>query len=151
MANQYTLKNGGYEPFIGNFGVVPQPPIPEPDAEDNGKVLGVSDGSYALVNGGGGGGSEPFIVNIADEGDYEALDATWAEISIAYNAGIPVYLRLYYADPEAPDDDYGEQLYTVIGVRKSVSPDDSQYAVLGSRDMTYISTTPDGTLTRTIN
>ena len=84
MANQFTLKNGGYEPFIGNFGLVPQPPIPEPAAEDNGKVLGVSDGSYALVNGGGGGGTvEPMIVNneIPSGGLNYALDKTYDEIT----------------------------------------------------------------------
>lgn len=36
--------------------------LPEPTAQDNGKVLGVSDGSYALVNGGGGGTSYTDIV-----------------------------------------------------------------------------------------
>lgn len=61
MANQFTLKNGGYEPFIGNYGLVPQPPIPTPESTDNGKVLGVSEGQYALVSGGGGGESNVVV------------------------------------------------------------------------------------------
>lgn len=89
MAQQYTLKNGGYEPFIGNYGLVPQPPIPEPAAEDNGKVLGVAGGQYALVSGGGGGGgAEPLIVNSTETG----IDASFNEIKTALLAGRAVWL-----------------------------------------------------------
>jgi hypothetical protein len=120
MANQYTLKNGGYEPFIGNFGLVPQPPIPEPAAEDNGKVLGVSNGSYALVNGGGGGGGtvEPLIVTPITENESTHLDKTFAEIESAYLSGQNVLLKMevYQSHDEQTQIFYYPlvQLYEVV-------------------------------------
>lgn len=93
MANQYTLKNGGYEPFIGNFGLVPQPPIPEPAAEDNGKVLGVSDGSYALVNGGGGGGTGMVVDVTVGEDDESFINCPSDELYEAFNSGTNIVVR----------------------------------------------------------
>lgn len=100
MANQYTLKNGGYEPFIGNFGLVPQPPIPEPDAEDNGKVLGVSNGSYALVNGGGGGSTPYFVEDTVHdpEGATITLNKKYSEILNAFLSG--EYIVFKHATPD---------------------------------------------------
>ena len=92
MAQQFTLKNGGYEPFIGNYGLVPQPPITTPESTDNGKVLGVSEGQYALVSGGGGGGSSGLVVHVQYENDAAVLDKTWAEIWSAYSSGSQVVL-----------------------------------------------------------
>lgn len=94
MANQFTLKNGGYEPFIGNYGLVPQPPIPEPDAEDNGKVLGVSDGAYALVNGGGGGGGMTIIEGTTDsQTGAMSLDMTAKELYDLFKTGDTIMVR----------------------------------------------------------
>lgn len=90
MAQQYTLKNGGYEPFIGNYGLVPQPPIPEPESTDNGKVLGVAEGAYALVSGGGGGSAEPLIVNSTETG----IDVSYNEVKTALLAGKTIYLLM---------------------------------------------------------
>lgn len=60
--------------------------LPEPTPEDNGKVLGVSEGQYALVSGGGGGGSvELFVVTYnPDTGE---IDASYNEIKAAVNSG----------------------------------------------------------------
>lgn len=61
--------------------------LPEPTPDDNGKVLGVSEGQYALVSGGGGGSVEPLIVTIGDNG----IDATYNEIKSAVLAGRAIY------------------------------------------------------------
>lgn len=123
MANQFTLKNGGYEPFIGNYGLVPQPPIPEPDAEDNGKVLGVSNGSYALVNGGGGGGS--VIVPVIPESETLSLIAQIEnkELYELYISGTTVLFeddrttRVSYVTVIAAnyDTEYNEYVFVVAG------------------------------------
>lgn len=62
MADQFTLQHGGSDQFLEQWGIVPQPAIPTPESTDNGKVLGVSDGAYALVSGGGGGGESNVVV-----------------------------------------------------------------------------------------
>lgn len=69
--------------------------LPEPTLEDNGKVLGVSEGQYALVSGGGGGGSaEPLIVNSSETG----IDATYNELKAALVAGKTIYLLMVNGD-----------------------------------------------------
>lgn len=93
MANQYTLKNGGYEPFIGNFGLVPQPPIPAPEAADNGKVLGVSNGSYALVNGGGGGGATIVDVIAEPESTAKVAQIESKELYDLYSSGTTILFK----------------------------------------------------------
>lgn len=148
MANQFTLKNGGYEPFIGNYGLVPQPPIPEPDADDNGKVLGVADGAYALVNGGGGGGAEPLIVNLV-YGDTTYLDKTYAEIKTALLAGSPVY---FLKDDSWDDPDHGYTEYTygtlvkIIEHTSEVPGETSHYDVTFNEIGAFTAQEPDGTL-----
>ena len=77
----------GYEPYET---------LPEVNSEDNGKVLGVSEGKYALVSGGGGGGAEPLIVNSIESG----IDASFNEIKTALLAGKPIYRYLVDFDNE---------------------------------------------------
>lgn len=71
----------GYEPYET---------LPEVNSEDNGKVLGVAEGQYALVSGGGGGSVEPLIVNATETG----IDATYNELKAAVLAGKAVWLYL---------------------------------------------------------
>ena len=66
--------------------------LPEPTPEDNGKVLGVSEGQYALVSGGGGGGSSGLVVHVQRVDDSAILDKTWQEIWDAYTAGTMVVI-----------------------------------------------------------
>lgn len=79
---------GGYE--VGET-------LPTIQDEDNGKVLGVSEGQYALVNGGGGGGAEPLIVDLVTEQSEDErstyLDETGKNIYDAYLAGTPVIIK----------------------------------------------------------
>ena len=74
----------GYEPYET---------LPEVNSEDNGKVLGVSEGQYALVSGGGGGGAEPLIVGVTDNGSQYVLDKTFSEIVDAFMAGTPIIVN----------------------------------------------------------
>lgn len=116
MANQFTLKNGGYEPFIGNYGLVPQPPIPAPESTDEGKVLGVADGAYALVNGGGGGGGALFSMTDDDfnseTGIFTSSSFTAQDVLDAYFSGSPVLIRF----PETPYN--GETILSLLSASK---------------------------------
>ena len=149
MANQFTLKNGGYEPFIGNYGLVPQPPIPAPESTDEGKVLGVADGAYALVSGGGGGGSaEPLIVNLV-YGDTTYLDKTYAEIKTALLAGTPVYC-LKDDSWDDPDHGYTDFTYgTIFKIKEHTSEDPGEtiyYTVTFNEIGTFMANEANGTL-----
>lgn len=77
----------GYEPYET---------LPEVNSEDNGKVLGVSEGQYALVSGGGGGGAEPLIVNATETG----IDATYNELKAAILAGRQVWVHFDNGEDE---------------------------------------------------
>lgn len=116
MANQFTLKNGGYEPFIGNYGLVPQPPIPAPESTDNGKVLGVSEGQYALVSGGGGGGGALFSMTDDDydseTGIFTSSSFTAQDVLDAYFSGSPVLI--YF--PKTPYS--GETILSLLSASK---------------------------------
>ena len=67
--------------------------LPSVSSDDNGKVLGVSDGAWAVVSGGGGGGSEPLIVGVTDNGSQYVLDKTFSEIVDAFMAGTPIIVN----------------------------------------------------------
>lgn len=56
--------------------------LPAVTETDNGKVLGVENGQFGLVDGGSGGGT--LVVNINETGDVYTLDKTWQEIFDAY-------------------------------------------------------------------
>ncbi|MBR0144333.1 MAG: hypothetical protein IJM21_09195 [Clostridia bacterium] len=84
----------GYEPYET---------LPEVNSEDNGKVLGVSNGAYALVNGGGGGGSvELFVVTYDPETG--KIDASYNEIKAAVNAGKIVSCKSVEEEEGLPGD-----------------------------------------------
>ena len=67
--------------------------LPEIEDGDNGKVLGVSGGQYALVNGGGG-GSSGLVVHMTWDAHAEVsvLDKTWQEIWDAFSSGSSVVI-----------------------------------------------------------
>lgn len=68
------------------------PTIPTPTAEDNGKFLGVSNGEYALTEGGGSGGGALYVTFSYDsENDSYSADKTYAEIAAALDAGQAVF------------------------------------------------------------
>lgn len=78
----------GYEPYET---------LPEVNSEDNGKVLGVAEGNYALVS--GGGGSSALVVDFAyvDGGDYDKYlksSETGENIVDAYESGTMVIFKL---------------------------------------------------------
>lgn len=104
MADQFTLQHGGSDQFLEQWGIVPQPAIPFTTPDDNGKVLGVSNGQYALVSGGGGGGVTPLIVEMVTEQSADEsvtyLNETGKNIYDAYLAGTPVIIK----QPEVPVD-----------------------------------------------
>ena len=56
--------------------------LPSVSSDDNGKVLGVSDGAWAVVSGGGGGESGLVVKLTEEDGTYTA-DKTAAEIYAA--------------------------------------------------------------------
>ena len=72
----------------------------------------------------GGGGSEPYIVDMIDVGDgrYDA-NKTWQEIHDAYMSGVPVFIHL-------PDDIYEyhkDSYFTAIGIEEQ--PNDHMYNI----------------------
>ena len=71
--------------------------LPPVTPDDNGKVLGVSDGAWAVVSGGGGGGgSEPLMVGLNYDSELNAnvADKKCIEIWNAYTAGTPVFIHI---------------------------------------------------------
>ena len=141
MADQFTLQHGGSDQFLEQWGIVPQPAIPTPESTDNGKVLGVSGGQYALVSGGGGGGTvEPLIVTIdVPESGATVLDKTWSEIHEAFVAGIPVY-----AVQTVETEEYTSvSNYTCVSVFSEVSNDYGYYGVSFAEYM-YTTDSEDG-------
>ena len=96
--------------------------LPEPTIADNGKVLGVADGAYALVSGGGGGGAEPLIVNyVMHEAESEedvsyptGIDVSYNEIKSAVLSGKCVILNV--ASNSSLDTSEAYQLLTDIGI-----------------------------------
>ena len=82
----------GYEPYET---------LPSVSSEDNGKVLGVSEGQYALVSGGGGGSNEPLIVNC--DINTGGIDASYNQILSAILSGKNVFL-LYEAENQTQYD-----------------------------------------------
>lgn len=85
--------------------------LPAVTETDNGKVLGVENGQFGLVNGGGSGGGAdtPFVINVSDI-DYEnytaVVDKTYAEALAAFNAGQP-----FLVVEETADIQYGRLRY----------------------------------------
>ena len=68
--------------------------LPSVSSDDNGKVLGVSDGAWGVIEqSGGGGGSEPLIVGVTDNGSQYVLDKTFSEIVDAFMAGTPIIVN----------------------------------------------------------
>ena len=62
--------------------------LPSVSPDDNGKVLGVSDGAWAVVSGGGGGASGLVVhANYDDNTNVTTLDKTWQEIWDVFSAG----------------------------------------------------------------
>ena len=73
--------------------------LPEIEEGDNGKVLGVADGAYSLVSGGGGGSVEPLIVTLTQrEDDGFDSDAAYNDIKGASTNGNPVVIKNLIAD-----------------------------------------------------
>lgn len=70
--------------------------LPSPTASDNGKVLGVDNGEYALVE--QSGGASLFVVNGTPNGTDGTVttDKTYEEIRSAYNSGAIVIMKLNY-------------------------------------------------------
>ena len=62
--------------------------IKAPMSDETGKAI-----LEFLQNGGGGGGSEPLVVNITTEDTVETLDKTWKEIKDAFDSGTIVLVR----------------------------------------------------------
>ena len=122
--------------------------LPEPTPDDNGKVLGVADGAYALVSGGGGGGAEPLIVNLV-YGDTTYLDKTYAEIKTALLAGTPVYCL---KDDSFDNPDYGYTNFTYGTIKNiiehtSENPGEtSHYDVTFNEIGTFLADETNGTL-----
>lgn len=112
----------GYEPYET---------LPSVSSDDNGKVLGVAEGQYALVNGGGGGGgSEPLIVTVTyayEEGKATfTCNKTWKEIQDAYIAGTIV---LFYEHNDYDQGDYQDSYAAIPGISNGVSDGDSYYLI----------------------
>lgn len=136
--------------FKYTYGYEPYETLPPVSAEDNGKVLGVSNGSYALVNGGGGGGTvEPMIVNNeipSGELNY-ALDKTYAEITGYIENGGQVIVKTitdsegYSLESYDYIINYNVSEYVNDGVTTTL------YAV-GTKDAMWGSETIDGVLTQ---
>lgn len=87
--------------------------LPSVTETDNGKVLGVENGAWSVVNGGGGGGM--LIVNAtktSSSGNTYILDKTWQEIHDAF-LSIPVIIH------QITDD--GDGYLTVTAVADSDS------------------------------
>lgn len=61
--------------------------LPAVTSDDNGKVLGVVEGEWAVANAGGG-----LVVNATIEGNTVTMDKTWQEIFDAVSAGMSVVL-----------------------------------------------------------
>lgn len=110
--------------------------LPEPTPEDNGKVLGVSEGQYALVS--GGGGSAGLVVNETFSGTVGTLDKTYAEIKAAFASGGSAVI--------ISDQSAGEYttltINTVIGVGENGYQSDISYNVI-TYTGTYGASAPD--------
>ena len=91
----------GYEPYET---------LPSVSSDDNGKVVGVADGAYSLVSGGGGGSNEPLTLNNTYTGEegYTTIDKTFAEVKSAYLNGTPIILKKATAD--------GYNYYCLVGL-----------------------------------
>ena len=61
--------------------------LPAVTSDDNGKVLGVVEGDWAPVTGGGGGGSELPSVTASDEGKVLTVNSSGAWVA----AALPLY------------------------------------------------------------
>lgn len=127
----------GYEPYET---------LPSVSSDDNGKVLGVADGAYALVSGGGGGSAEPLIVNLV-YGDTTYLDKTYAEIKTALLAGTPVYCL---KDDTSHSYGYTEFTYgtirNIIEHTSEIAGEQSHYDVTFSEIGTFMADETNGTL-----
>jgi hypothetical protein len=117
----------GYEPYET---------LPEVNSEDNGKVLGVSSGQYALVN--GGGGSVGLVVNETFSGSIGTLDKTYAEIKAAFASGGSVVIITDQSDGEYTT----LKINSVIGVEENGYQDDISY-IVSTYTLTYGASAPD--------
>lgn len=116
--------------------------LPEPTPEDNGKVLGVSEGQYALVSGGGGGGSvEPLIVTLTTAGATTTANKTWKEIHDAAISGKSVIGRSVSTD-EGVTRTY-EDIVSSFESMVTESGEDDQYVVYFGYRM-FTTGTPTG-------
>lgn len=129
----------GYEPYET---------LPSVSSDDNGKVLGVAEGAYALVNGGGGGSNEPLIVNLV-YGDTTYLDKTYAEIKTALLAGTPVYCLKddSWDDPDSGYTDFTYETIKNITEHTSENPGETiHYDVVFNEIGAFSADEPNGTL-----
>lgn len=96
----------GYEPYET---------LPEVNSEDNGKVLGVSEGQYALVSGGGGGGALFSMTENdydSETGIFTSSSFTAQDVLDAYFSGSPVLI--YF-----PETTYsGETILSLLSASK---------------------------------
>lgn len=80
--------------FKYTYGYEPYETLPPVSAEDNGKVLGVSEGQYALVSGGGGGGTSGMVVDEpVGEDNVPYIDCPSSELYEAFNNGTHIVVR----------------------------------------------------------
>lgn len=140
MADQFTLQHGGSDQFLEQWGIVPQPAIPFTTPEDNGKVLGVSEGQYALVSGGGGGSVEPLVVeaihSIDEETEDETVtfDKTFSEIKTAYESGRPVFVFEQYTTLDGTEM---IRYSSILALEIETGADYTLYMVKTQSDMAY--------------
>ncbi len=100
--------------------------LPEIEEGDEGKVLGVSSGQYALVS--GGGGSAGLVVHEIMNEIIGTLDKTWKEIYDAAQSGLPVYIVRDQSDTDFTSIDVLSIAY--VSARGSNDPGENiEYAV----------------------
>ena len=104
--------------------------LPPVTPEDNGKVLGVSDGAWGVIEQSGGGGSEPLIVTVTyayeDGTATYTCNKTWKEIHDAYLAGTIV---LFYEHIEFDPGDDQDSYVAISTITSGVSGGDSYYLI----------------------
>lgn len=121
MAKKYVYIDGVKYEVVNNYilglDVYGDDSVPTPSVADSGKVLGVDEeGKYALIEAGGGGGTE--IVNATPDNDGLSLDKTYNEIKTAFLNGNVVisYYNTYGIVYGISDKDDGEETPNIVSV-----------------------------------
>lgn len=72
--------------------------IPTPTEDDNGKILGVDEGKYTLVQGGGGISDDFYIIHLSYDDDLGKIicDHTYAEINDVWSEAQKIIIANYY-------------------------------------------------------